>query len=86
MQKPGAAGELARPIDVATVLSVKLGKLRDLISALGKSAIPRDERILLPRLIKLAVDEVLLQARARKVTVAAQGLDETLPLVYGSAH
>ncbi len=86
VQKPGVAGELAQPIDDATVLSVKLGKLRDLISMFGENAIPRGERILLPGLIQRAVDEVLLKARARKVTVAAQGLGETSPLVYVSAH
>lgn len=86
VQQPGATGELAKLVEDATALSTKLGKLRDLVSVFGQSAIQRDERILLPDLIKRAVDEVLPQAKARNVTIATQGLDQSLPPVYGSAH
>lgn len=86
VQQPGATGELARLVADATALSTKLGKLRDLVSVFGESAIQRDERILLPDLIKRAVDEVLPQAGARNITIATPGLEQTLPPVYGSAH
>jgi signal transduction histidine kinase len=82
----GASAELTQLVADATTLSAKLGKLRDLVSVFGESAIQRDERILLPDLLKHAIAEVLPQARARNVILATQGLDEALPPVYGSAH
>ncbi len=82
----GASAELTQLAADASSLSTKLGKLRDLVSVFGESAIQRDERILLPDLLKQAIAEVLPQARARNVTLATQGLDEPLPPVYGSSH
>lgn len=86
VQQQGATGDLAELVAEATTLSTKLGKLRDLVSVFGESAIQRDERILLPDLVRQSVNEVLPQARARNVTIASQGLDDDLPAVYGSAH
>lgn len=86
VQQTGATGELAELVAEATTLSAKLGKLRDLVDVFGEGAIQRDERILLPELMRRAIAEVLPQAQARNITLATQGLDERLPSVYGSAH
>ena len=86
VQQQGATAELAQLVSEATTLSTKLSKLRDLVSVFGESAIQRDERIMLPTLVKQAIAEVLPQAQARNVTLATVGLDADLPTVYGSAH
>jgi signal transduction histidine kinase len=70
----------------AQVLSAKLGKLRDLVAVFGESAIQRDERILVNELLQQSLLEVMPQARGRNITVATQGLDAELPVVYGSRH
>jgi signal transduction histidine kinase len=56
------------------------------VSVFGESAIQREERILLPELLKKALAEVMKQAHDRNITVATEGLDAELPAVYGSAH
>lgn len=76
--------EVATLVADATALSVKLGKLRDLVSVFGQGAIQRDERVLLPELIKRAMDEIKPLAAARNVTISTAGLDLELPAVYGS--
>ena len=86
VQQQGATAELTQLVSEATTLSTKLSKLRDLVSVFGESAIQRDERIMLPTLVKQAIAEVLPQAQARNVTLATVGLDADLPTVYGSAH
>lgn len=86
VQEQGATGELAGLVNDATTLSTKLGKLRDLVSVFGESAIQRDERILLPDLVRQAVNEVMPGAVARNITLALSGMDEDLPAVYGSSH
>ncbi len=78
--------ELDILVQEASELSTKLGKLRDLVSVFGESAIQRDERILLPQLLSKALAEVRGLANDRNITVAASGLDDDLPAVYGSAH
>ena len=70
----------------ARALSVKLGKLRDLVAVFGESAIQRDERILVNELLQEALANVIGQAKGRNITVATQGLDAELPVVYGSRH
>ncbi len=85
-------GGASPPPDVATLvreaaeLSSKLGKLRDLVSVFGESAIQRDERILLPQLLAKALAEVRHLAEGRNITVATSGLEDDLPAVYGSSH
>lgn len=86
VQQHDTSGELAQLVADANTLSSKLGKLRDLVSVFGESAIQRDERILLPALMRRAMAEVMPQAQARNITVVTQGLDDELPSVYGSAH
>lgn len=86
VQEQGAAGDLKELIREAAGLSIKLGKLRDLVSVFGESAIQRDERILLPELIKKAMGEVLPQAAARNVKLALVGGDHELPAIYGNTH
>lgn len=86
VQQPNATGELAQLVAEANTLSTKLGKLRDLVSVFGESAIQRDERILLPDLMRRAIAEVLPQAQARNITLATLGIDDPLPTVYGSSH
>lgn len=86
VQQQGATGELSTLVEDATSLSVKLGKLRDLVSVFGESAIQRDERILLSDLLRRAVGEVMTMARGRNITLSANGLSDDLPAVYGSAH
>jgi hypothetical protein len=86
VQQQGAAGDLKELINDAAALSLKLGKLRDLVSVFGESAIQRDERILLPDLIQKALAEVMPQASARNITLSLSGADVELPAVYGSVH
>ena len=86
VQQQGATGELAALVEDASSLSVKLGKLRDLVSVFGESTIQRDERILLSDLLRRAVGEVMPAARARNITLSATDLSDDLPVVYGSSH
>lgn len=86
LQRQGSADELAVLVEDANSLSIKLSKLRDLVSVFGESAIQRDERILLSDLLRRAVGEVMPAARARNITLTAEGMDEELPAIYGSAH
>lgn len=86
IQQQGAAGDLKALVNEAAALSIKLGKLRDLVSVFGESAIQRDERIMLPELIKQAVGEVMPQARARNITVVMAAVAAELPAIYGSVH
>jgi signal transduction histidine kinase len=76
--------EVAALVSDAAVLSTKLGKLRDLVSVFGQGSIRCDERIMLPELIKRALDDIQPLAASRKVTLATAGLDLDLPAVYGS--
>ncbi len=82
----GHAEELAQLVQDAHQLSAKLGKLRDLVSVFGESAIQRDERILLSDLVRQAVNEVMPAAKGRNITLAFSGFDSDLPAVYGSRH
>jgi signal transduction histidine kinase len=86
VQQQGATAELAALVEDATSLSSKLGKLRDLVSVFGESAMQRDERILLSDLLRRAVGEVMPAAQARNITLSANGLGEEPPAIYGSAH
>jgi nitrogen-specific signal transduction histidine kinase len=86
VQQQGAEGDLKALVQEAASLSLKLGKLRDLVSVFGESAIQRDERILLTDLINKAIAEVMPQARARNVALALSVNDQELPAVYGSTH
>ncbi|MEY4763628.1 MAG: hypothetical protein RI907_301 [Pseudomonadota bacterium] len=86
LQEQGAMGELQAMVADASALSTKLGKLRDLVEVFGESAIHRDERIMLPDLLRQALAEVMPQAKARNVTFAVDGNDAELPAVYGSVH
>jgi light-regulated signal transduction histidine kinase (bacteriophytochrome) len=86
VRQQGAAPDLTLMVQDAAALSIKLGKLRDLVSVFGESAIQRDERILLPDLLRKALAEVMPQAEARNITLAASGLDVELPAIYGSLH
>jgi signal transduction histidine kinase len=86
VHQQGALGELQALVTEAGALSTKLGKLRDLVSVFGESAIHRDERIMLPDLLRQALGEVMAQAQARNVTVAVGGIDDEMPAVYGSTH
>jgi hypothetical protein len=82
----GATGDLNALVQEAAGLSIKLGKLRDLVSVFGESAFQRDERILLPDLIQHALAEVMPQARARNITLQLSGMEGEMPAVYGSVH
>jgi nitrogen-specific signal transduction histidine kinase len=86
VQQQGAEGDLKSLIRDAAGLSIKLGKLRDLVSVFGESAIQRDERIMLSELLEQAVNEVMPQARARNITLALGNVAGELPAVYGSTH
>lgn len=86
MQQLGGAVETQSLLAEAEVLSGKLGKLRDLVSVFGASAIKRDERILFMELVDKALAEVLPQAKARNITLALEPHDQELPAVYGSLH
>jgi light-regulated signal transduction histidine kinase (bacteriophytochrome) len=86
VRQQGTATDLTLMVQDAAALSIKLGKLRDLVSVFGESAIQRDERILLPDLLRKALAEVMPQASARNINLAAQGLDIELPAIYGSLH
>jgi hypothetical protein len=83
---PMSADELSTLVKEASDLSTKLGKLRDLVSVFGESAILRDERILLPDLLAQALAEVRHMADDRNITVTMSGMDSDLPAVYGSSH
>ncbi len=83
---PMGADELSTLVKEASDLSTKLGKLRDLVSVFGESAILRDERILLPDLLAQALAEVRHMADDRNITVTMSGMDSDLPAVYGSSH
>jgi hypothetical protein len=85
-QGPQGAEALARLVNDAASLSAKLDKLRDLTTVFGGGAIQRDERILLPELLKKALNEVMSQARDRNIRIATSGFDGDLPTVYGSTH
>lgn len=81
-----SAQDVERLTADARVLSSKLGKLRDLVAVFGESTIQRDERILVNDLLKQALCGVMALAQARNITVATQGLDVEMPVVYGSRH
>lgn len=78
--------DLQSLINEASVLSLRLGKLRDLVSVFGQSAMVCDERIMLPELIAAAVNEVLPLAEGRSITLAMAPSDAELPAIYGSLH
>jgi signal transduction histidine kinase len=86
LQSQEALGELESLVQDAAALSTKLGKLHDLVEVFGESAIHRDERIMLPDLLRQALNEVMPQAQARNITVAVAGVGDELPAVYGSVH
>ena len=86
LHQQGAMGELQELVNDAVALSGKLGKLRDLVEVFGESAIHRDERIMLPDLLRQSLAEVMSQAKARNVAVTVAGVDEELPAIYGSVH
>jgi signal transduction histidine kinase len=86
LSRQPSAQEIEQLVADAGALSHKLGKLRELTAVFGESAIQRDERILLNELLQQALQGVVAQARTRNVTVATQGLETELPVVYGSRH
>lgn len=86
VQQQGAAGDLKALIHDAAALSIKLGKLRDLVSVFGESAIQRDERIMLTALIEHAIAEVMPQAKARNITLSMSDGPQELPAIYGNVH
>ncbi len=86
VQQQGAAVDLKALVQEAAALSLKLGKLRDLVSVFGESAIQRDERIMVTELIGQAMSEVMPLARARNVTLSLTDADHEMPAVYGSSH
>ena len=86
VQQQGASVDLRALVQEAAALSIKLGKLKDLVSVFGESAIQRDERIMLVELITKAIAEVMPQASARNVTLSLAEPDHELPAIYGSSH
>ena len=86
VQQQGAAADLKALVHDAAALSIKLGKLRDLVSVFGESALQRDERIMLNELLQQALAEVMPQARARNITLALSDSQQELPAIYGSVH
>lgn len=86
LHQSGNTAELGQLVDEANALSGKLGKLRDLVSVFGESAIRRDERILLSDLLRRAVTEVMPAAKARNISLTFTGFSDDLPAVYGSSH
>lgn len=86
VQQQGAAVDLKALVQEAAALSIKLGKLRDLVSVFGESAIQRDERIMVTDLISRALAEVLPVAKARNITLSLSDSDHEMPAVYGSSH
>lgn len=85
-QKQQPTPELVELVQNAKDLSQKLGKLRDLVSIFGQSSIVREERIMLPDLLRAALAEVMPLATARNITVATEGIQGELPAIYGSTH
>lgn len=83
-QLRGQTQELDTLMEEASLLSTKLGKLRDLVSVFGQGAIQRDERIDMLGLIKGVLAEVAPQASERGVTIQSVGMEGDLPAVYGS--
>ncbi|MFT3858056.1 MAG: hypothetical protein QM742_11360 [Aquabacterium sp.] len=69
VQQQGAMGDLRQMVHEAAGLSIKLGKLRDLVSVFGESTMVRDERIMVSDLLRQAVQEVMSQAQARNITL-----------------
>ncbi len=86
LHSQGAIGDIQAMLAEANALSTKLSKLHDLVEVFGESAIHRDERIMLPDLLKQSLNEVMPQAKARNVTIAVTGTEEDMPAVYGSMH
>lgn len=86
VQQQGAAVDLKSLVQEAAALSIKLGKLRDLVSVFGESAIQRDERIMVTELIHKAMAEVMPQAKARNITLSLADPEQEMPAVYGSSH
>jgi nitrogen-specific signal transduction histidine kinase len=84
LQQQGTQAELGALIHEAADLSMKLGKLRDLVSVFGEGVIQRDERIMLIDLLQQAVGEVMPQAVARNIKLLMERADHELPAVYGS--
>lgn len=67
----------------AQALSGKLGKLRDLVKVFGSGAIRRDDRIVLAKLVREALQQVAALLDARNVTITMAEIDEEVT-VYGS--
>ena len=86
VQQQGAMADLQVLVKEASVLSARLGKLRDLVSVFGEGAMVCDERIMLPDLIASAVQEVLPQAQGRGITLTMAQPEKELPAIYGSLH
>lgn len=68
----------------ARELSGKLGKLRDLVSVFGADAIRRDERVMVPALVREALAGCGALAQERNLKLQLDGLEAELPPIYGS--
>lgn len=83
---PGGGGAAVQASTQATArdLSTKLGKLRDLISVFGADAIRRDERVLMPDLVREALKSTSALATSRNINLRLTGMENELPAIYGS--
>jgi signal transduction histidine kinase len=77
--------ELSSLMTDASLLSSKLGKLKDLVSVFGQGAIQRDDRILVNDLVKRAMKNIQPLMQERSMNIKVSGLENELPAVYGSA-
>jgi len=79
-----SAAPLADRLGVnAQSLSSRLGKLRDLVKVFGSGAIRRDDRIVLAKLVRQALNQIAEQLDERNVTVTLGTIDDDVT-VYGS--
>jgi signal transduction histidine kinase len=83
---PGGAAAGAQSVTQATAqeLSGKLGKLRDLVSVFGADAIRRDERVMVPALVRESLKVIGALAQERSINLRLEGLEVELPPIYGS--
>lgn len=76
--------EVKALIDDASAMSVKLGKLKDLVSVFGQGAMQKDDRIVMTDIVKRALKDIQTMAETKQVTVSVSGMAQELPAVYGS--
>ncbi len=74
----------ARTAELAGEMSVKLGKLLDLVEVLGRDALIGEDRVLLSPLMRGLLEEAQPLAARHRINVVTSGLAADMAPIYGS--